>query len=258
MKSNYARALPLILKHEGGFVNHPKDPGGATNKGVTIGTLKRLGIDVDGDGDSDIVDLRNLRQQDVERVYKIFYWDALKADHLPSGVDYAVSDFGVNSGNSRAAKHLQKVVRVPQDGDIGPKTLAAVAKMDPQDIVNGLCDSRMRFLRGLSKLWPTFGKGWTRRVAEVRAVALAWAENGPHVTKTPKIEHEPPFVLTPSPTVTLEPATPPNPPAQRVEPAPAPAPTPKVNGPVALVVLAVMGVIGAAATGAWNWLLSWF
>lgn len=257
MKSNYARALPLYLKHEGGFVNHPKDPGGATNKGVTIGTLKRLGIDVDGDGDSDIVDLRNLRHQDVERVYKLFYWDAVKGDQLPSGVDYAVGDFGINSGPARAAKHLQKVVGVPQDGDIGPKTLAAVAKMDPQDVVNALCDSRLRFMRGL-KTWGTFGKGWSRRVAEVRAVALAWAENGPHVTETAKNEHEPPLVLTPSPTVMLEPASPPNPPAQRVEPVPAPVPAPKVNGPVALVVLSVLGVIGAAATGAWNWLLGLF
>jgi len=160
MLTNYTRALPLILKHEGGFVNHPKDPGGATNKGVTIGTLKRLGIDVDGDGDSDIVDLRNLRQSDVERVYKLFYWDAVKADQLPSGVDYAVADFAVNSGPSRAAQHLQRIVGVTADGDIGPKTLAAVAKRDPGDLVNALCDSRLRFMRGL-KTWPTFGKGWS-------------------------------------------------------------------------------------------------
>lgn len=197
MLTNYAKALPLILKHEGGFVNHPNDPGGATNKGVTIGTLKRLGIDVDGDGDSDIVDLRSLRQSDVERVYKLFYWDAVKADHLPSGVDYAVADFAVNSGPSRGAKHLQKVVGVAQDGDIGPKTLAAVAKRDPQDVVSALCDSRLRFLRGL-KTWGTFGKGWGRRVAEVRAIGLAWAD-APHVSKTPKTEHEPPVMSKKAP-----------------------------------------------------------
>ncbi len=179
MKANFAKCLPMVLKHEGGFVNHPKDPGGATNKGVTIGTLKRLGIDVDGDGDSDIVDLRNLRQSDLERVYRLFYWDAVRADHLPSGMDYAVFDFAVNSGPARAAKHLQKVIGVEQDGDIGPQTLAAVAKADPQDVVNAICDSRLRFMRGLTKLWPTFGKGWSRRVAEVRAVGLAMAENGP-------------------------------------------------------------------------------
>lgn len=210
MKANYAKALPLVLRHEGGFVNHKDDPGGATNKGVTIGTLKRLGIDVDGDGDSDIVDLRNLRQSDVERVYKLFYWDAVKADQLPSGVDYAVFDFGVNSGPARAAKHLQKVVGAAQDGDIGPKTLALVAKMDPQDVVTALQDSRLRFLRGL-KTWGTFGKGWARRVAEVRAVGLAWAESGPHVRETPKTEHEPPVMSKTAPVSDARPAAPPSP-----------------------------------------------
>ncbi len=234
MKSNYDRALPLFLKHEGGFVNHPKDPGGATNKGVTIGTLKRLGIDVDGDGDSDITDLRNLRHQDVARVYKLFYWDAVKGDLLPPGLDYAVADFGINSGPARAAKHLQKVVGVAQDGDIGPKTLAAVAARDPQDIINALCDSRLRFLKAL-KTWGTFGKGWGRRVAEVRAVALAWAE-----APAPQIESAPII------------------PGKRTD-IPAPKPTQRgPSGPVAIVVLAVFGAIAAAATGAWNWLLGLF
>lgn len=188
MLANYDRALPLILKHEGGFVNHPKDPGGATNKGITIGTLKRLGIDVDGDGDSDIADLKNLRHEHVARVYKLFYWDAVKADMLPSGLDYAVADFAVNSGPSRAAQHLQRIVGVTADGDIGPKTLAAVAKRDPGELVNALCDSRLRFMRNLKKLWPTFGKGWGRRVAEVRAVGLAWADNPPAPKSAPQRE----------------------------------------------------------------------
>lgn len=229
MLTNYAKALPLILKHEGGFVNHPNDPGGATNKGVTIGTLKRLGIDVDGDGDSDIVDLRSLRQSDVERVYKLFYWDAVKADHLPSGVDYAVADFAVNSGPSRGAKHLQKVVGVAQDGDIGPKTLAAVAKRDPQDVVSALCDSRLRFLRGL-KTWGTFGKGWGRRVAEVRAIGLAWAD-APHVSKTAKTEHEP-RVVSKAPVSDIA-ATAPKTPAQRAADPKAPTPAKDTVGGLA-------------------------
>ncbi len=230
MKSTYAKALPLILKHEGGFVNHPKDPGGATNKGVTIGTLKRLGIDVDGDGDSDIVDLRNLRHSDVERVYKLFYWDAVKADQLPAGLDYAVTDFAVNSGPSRAAKHLQKVVGVTQDGDIGPKTLAAVAARDPQDVITALQDSRLRFLRGLNT-WPTFGRGWDRRVAEVRAVALAWAD---------------------SPPVSAEPL-PAKPPAKQARPDTGAAPAVPPNA-------GVVAAIIAAGAAAWTWgadLVAW-
>lgn len=174
MKENFVPSFKKVLVHEGGYSNHPDDPGGPTNKGVTIGTLKRLGIDVDGDGDSDIADLKGLRQQDLERVYKPFYWDAVRADLLPAGLDYAMFDFAVNSGPGRAGEHLQRILGVPADGDVGPKTLAAVAKRDPAELVNALCDSRLRFLRGL-KTWKSFGKGWSRRVSELRADALQLA-----------------------------------------------------------------------------------
>lgn len=194
--------IPRILKHEGGFVDHPKDPGGATNRGVTIGTLKRLGIDVDSDGDSDIYDLRNLRESDAVRVFKLFYADKVQADFLPVGLDYAMTDFAVNSGPSRAAKHLQRILGVEQDGDIGPKTVAKVAECDPAAMIASLSDSRLRFLRALDT-WPTFGKGWQRRVDDVRKDALAdvkqslTTETAPdHVKETPKIEHVAPVVLT--------------------------------------------------------------
>lgn len=232
MQANYDRALPLILKHEGGFVNHPKDPGGATNKGITIGTLKRLGIDVDRDGDSDITDLKNLRHEHVARVYKLFYWDAVRADMLPSGLDYAVADFAVNSGPSRAAQHLQRILGVTADGDIGPKTLAAVAKRDAADLVNALCDSRLRFLRGL-KTWGTFGKGWNRRVAEVRAVGLAWAENGP------------PLVLT-------KPAEAPKPAPQRESAAPSKTPAQKPQGILWAFLGAVAFYVGTVIAEGWR------
>ena len=248
MKANYAKALPLVLRHEGGFVNHKDDPGGATNKGVTIGTLKRLGIDVDGDGDSDIVDLRNLRQSDVERVYKLFYWDAVKADQLPSGVDYAVFDFGVNSGPARAAKHLQKVVGAAQDGDIGPKTLALVAKMDPQDVVTALQDSRLRFLRGL-KTWGTFGKGWSRRVAEVRAVGLAWAESGHHVRETPKTEHEPPVMSKTAPVSDARPGK--SPPIKKA------APAKTGSGSAGFLLGGLLVLIGAKIDAITAWASEW-
>ena len=174
MKSNFDRALTLTLKHEGGWSNHPADPGGATNMGVTIGPLRRLGIDVDGDGDSDLADLRGLKHEHVARVYRAFYWDAVKGDLLPSGVDLAMFDFAVNSGPSRAAQHLQRILGVTADGDIGPKALAALDKASPVRVVEALCESRMRFLRAL-KTFGTFGKGWTRRVDEVRSTATAWA-----------------------------------------------------------------------------------
>lgn len=199
--------IPRILKHEGGFVDHPKDPGGATNRGVTIGTLKRLGIDVDSDGDSDIYDLRNLRESDAVRVFKLFYADKVQADLLPIGLDYAMTDFAVNSGPSRAAKHLQRILGVEQDGDIGPKTIAKVAECDPAALIASLSDSRLRFLRALDT-WPTFDKGWQRRVDDVRKDALADVKQSlttetatkltptaVNVKETPKIEHVAPVVL---------------------------------------------------------------
>lgn len=163
--------MPRILKHEGGFVNHPKDPGGATNRGVTIGTLRRLGIDKDGDGDSDIVDLKALTADDAALVFKRFYGDAVQADLLPRGLDYAMTDFAVNSGPTRAAEHLQRILGVAVDGHIGPATLAAVAKRDTAELIEALHQSRLRFLRNL-KTWATFGKGWQARVDDVRKHAL--------------------------------------------------------------------------------------
>ncbi len=174
MKNNFDHALSHTLAHEGGWSDHPKDPGGATNMGVTIGTLKRLRIDVDGDGDSDIADLRKLRRADVAKVYRVFYWDAVRADLLPAGVDLAVFDFAVNSGPAQAVKVLQRIVGAVPDGDLGPKTLAALAKADAEMVVVALSDRRLRFLRSL-KTWATFGKGWARRVEEIREAALLLA-----------------------------------------------------------------------------------
>lgn len=209
-RENFSSALSAVLKHEGGFVNHPADPGGATNLGVTIGTARRLGIDVDGDGDTDIIDIKLLKPSDAAKVYRAEYWNKVRGDDLPSGVDYAVFDFSVNSGVSRAAKYLQALVGVAQDGVIGPKTLAAVAAYDPAKLVERLCDRRMTFLRNL-KHWSTFGRGWTSRVEGVRELAKKMAAQPGH----------PPVTDTPRPT-------------QR----------PKVNWP-AIIILAALAVVGA-------------
>lgn len=161
MESNFQRSLSLVLKWEGGFVNHPKDPGGATNKGITLATFRRY-IDKTGTVD----DLKRITDAQVAKVYREQYWDAVKGDDLPSGVDYAVFDFAVNSGPSRAAKYLQAAVGVTQDGKIGPVTIAAAKRMNAVDLVAAICAKRMAFLKGLST-WPTFGKGWTNRVNDV-------------------------------------------------------------------------------------------
>lgn len=169
MNSNFPTALSEVLRDEGGFVDHPKDPGGATNKGITIATYRKW-IDKDGTAE----DLKRITDSQVQKIYRSVYWNAVKGDELPSGVDYAVFDFAVNSGPVRAAKYLQAVLGVAQDGKIGPITLAATKNIDAGDLINALCDRRMAFLKSL-KTFDTFGKGWTSRVSRVRKKAIEMA-----------------------------------------------------------------------------------
>jgi lysozyme family protein len=170
MQRNFERSLSAVLKHEGGYVDHPADPGGATNLGITIGTAKANRMDLDGDGDVDKADVRLIKPADAGPAYKARYWDAVRGDDLPAGVDYAVFDYAVNSGPARAAIHLQEIVGVAPDGKIGPLTLAAVARWDSVALISELCAKRMGFLKKLST-WPTFGKGWSSRVSGVLRLA---------------------------------------------------------------------------------------
>jgi len=166
MDANFARALELVLAHEGGYVDDPRDPGGATNLGITIGTLSDwIGRPATKS------DVQGLTKAAVAPIYRKRYWDALRCDDLPSGLDYAVFDFGVNSGVSRAAKYLQAVLRVPQDGKIGPVTIAAAKAADTTILIERLCANRLDFLKGLPT-YPVYRKGWTSRVEGVIEHAL--------------------------------------------------------------------------------------
>lgn len=166
-RNNFDQCLTHVLKHEGGYVNHPADPGGRTNLGVTQKVWEAyVGHPVTE------ADMRALTPADVSPMYKTKYWDAIKGDDLPKGADYAVFDLAVNSGTNRAAKTLQAALGVTADGQIGPATLAACKAADPVALAESVCDARLAFLKGLST-FTTFGKGWSRRVAETRAVARA-------------------------------------------------------------------------------------
>ena len=166
MKENFEQCLALVLKHEGGYVNNPKDPGGRTNLGVTQKVWEEwVGHPVDEAA------MRALTPQDVAPLYKKNYWDKIRGDDLPDGVDYACFDLAVNSGVGRAAKTLQKAVGVNADGAIGPATLAAVASQNPRDLATEICEIRLNFLQSLST-WDTFGRGWGRRVSEVEETAF--------------------------------------------------------------------------------------
>lgn len=183
MDANFPRALDLVLKHEGGWADHPADPGGATNLGITIGTLSEwMGRPATK------ADVRGLTKATVAPIYRKRYWDAVRGDDLPSGLDYAVFDFAVNSGVSRASKYLQAILRVPQDGKIGPVTVAAAKAADPTILIERLCANRMEFLRGLST-FPTFGKGWTNRVEGVLEAAFLMTISA--VPPAPDIPHYP-------------------------------------------------------------------
>ncbi|TPK57767.1 hypothetical protein FJ546_25950 [Mesorhizobium sp. B2-4-19] len=166
MDRNFARALALVLKSEGGWSDNPADPGGATMKGVTLANFRRY-----VKADAGKADLKKIGDDQVATVYRRFYWDAVLGAELPDGVDYAVFDFAVNSGPGRAAKYLQASVGVSQDGRIGPATLAAVKTKPAGVVIDQLCDARLAFLRRLPT-WATFGRGWSDRVRSVRAQAL--------------------------------------------------------------------------------------
>lgn len=164
---NFGKSLAKVLVHEGGYVNDPVDPGGATNKGVTQAVYNSWRKSHGQESQS----VRNLSVDEIAGIYKLLYWDRIRGDDLPSGVDYAVFDFAVNSGVNRAAKFLQAAVGVADDGVIGKQTLAAVNDFGAARTIEALCAKRLGFLKGLKIFWR-FGKGWTRRVVDVRAAAL--------------------------------------------------------------------------------------
>lgn len=165
MKDNFESCLKRLLQHEGGYVNHPSDPGGQTNLGVTRAVWEEwTGHKVDEAA------MRKLTVADVAPLYKRKYWDKVRGDELPSGVDYCVFDAAVNSGPGRAIKWLQEVVGAVPDGSLGPKTMAAIAAADDQELIDRYNAVRLKFLQALPT-WATFGNGWGRRVADVKQTA---------------------------------------------------------------------------------------
>jgi lysozyme family protein len=177
MQSNFDAALSAVLKHEGGYVDHPSDPGGATNLGITHKVLAKW-RKVSPWWKLDKSEVKNITRSEAAAIYRANYWDAIKGDELPSGVDYAVFDYAVNSGPARAAKALQRIVKAKVDGAVGPETVGLTGKLAASDIINLLCDERMTFLQRLST-FGVFGKGWTARVKGVRKLALEMAATAP-------------------------------------------------------------------------------
>lgn len=165
-KTNWQKCLETILHHEGGYVNHPKDPGGETNLGVTKRVYEEWG---------GTKDMKDLTVEDVSPIYKKNYWDRVRGDDLPAGLDLCVFDFGVNAGTGRAAKYLQKMIGTTPDGGIGPATLQKlkeyVEDLGVEHTIKLYQMGRQKYYESLST-FSTFGRGWTRRVEETTALAL--------------------------------------------------------------------------------------
>ena len=165
MQNNFERSLALVLQHEGGYVNHPSDPGGRTNLGVT----QRVWEDYVGHK-VDEAEMRSLTKEMVSPLYRKEYWDAVHGDKLPCGADYLAFDFAVNAGSFRCIKTIQRALNITADGVIGPVTVKAIQDTNAEDFINNFSAVKENFYRGLTT-FPTFGKGWLNRVAEGKKAA---------------------------------------------------------------------------------------
>ena len=152
---NFEKAFERLLGHEGGFVDHPRDPGGATRYGITQRVAQAHGYRGD---------MRAFPLTEAKRIARLAYWDAVRADDMPDAVRYDLFDAAYHSGPEQATKWLQRAAGADDDGKLGPKTLLAVRMADPQLLAKRFNGHRLRFLADL-KTWDAFGKGWARRVA---------------------------------------------------------------------------------------------
>lgn len=167
--SNYAKCLALTLGYEGGKDDHPKDPGGRTAYGI----IQRVYDAWRQKNGLPTKDVWTISEAEKLAIYRENYWDPLRGDELPPGLDMVTFDGGVNSGISRGAKWLQGALGITADGKVGPATIAAAeACKDRAAVVRKACASRLSFVRSL-KTFATFGKGWSRRIADVEAKASA-------------------------------------------------------------------------------------
>ena len=165
-KTNFSDALSLTLGFEGGYCDHPLDPGGATNLGITQAVLQHYrGRPVSKS------DVRQLDKNEAAEIYLTRYWFAINGDHLPTGVDTSIFDLAVNSGPVRAIKILQGIVGVRQTGIVTAETMQRVVANEPKALIKAIAAERLRFLHRLSS-FKAFGRGWSRRVGGIEQASL--------------------------------------------------------------------------------------
>jgi len=191
-RETYDESLKAVLEWEGGYTNDAADPGGPTNWGITIFDARMY-----WKADATAQDVRQMPLSVAKDIYQSKYWDALRCDEMPPGVDYCVFDYGVNSGISRSAKVLQRLLGVAVDGRIGNETLEALQSADPKRIIGDMCDERLAFLQQL-RTWPTFGNGWGRRVRGVRTISLNMVNKYPNKPRPKSVLVQPAAVAPPT------------------------------------------------------------
>lgn len=165
----FDQAFEKLLGHEGGFTEDPRDPGNWTGGRVNVGVLRgtKFGIAANTYPNEDI---RNLTVERAKFIYRRDFWNAVRADELPPVVRYAVFDAAVNSGVRQSVRWLQRALGVRDDGVLGPVTIAAVRAADAHALLRRVLATRLRFMTDLST-WPTFGRGWARRIADLLRAA---------------------------------------------------------------------------------------
>lgn len=154
---NFDQAFDKLLGHEGDYVDHPADPGGATRWGVTERVARANGY---------TGDMRDYPVEHAKAIYRSAYWDAVRADELPEAVRYAVFDAAVNSGVRQAITWLQRAVKVMDDGRIGPQTMLAVKTSNHEVTLRRMLSQRLKFMTHLPN-WPSFSRGWARRIVDL-------------------------------------------------------------------------------------------
>jgi lysozyme family protein len=163
--ARFDTCMPFIFKAEGGYADNPADPGGPTNYGITLATLRAY----EGDPNLTAEDVKKLTPAVAREIYRTAYWNRMQCGALPAGLDLEVFDFGVNSGPAESVKTLQRLVGVTQDGSVGPITLAAVRQFNVGDLIGRFAQARLAFYQSLNM--PEFEQGWATRVAQIQTAA---------------------------------------------------------------------------------------
>lgn len=154
-KLGFDQIFDRCMGHEGGYVNHPDDPGGETNWGITIATARANGY---------TGPMRLMKREHAKEIYRKAFWERAKCSQYHSAIAFQLFDACINHGIGNAIRMLQRAVGVADDGAVGKITLGAINEKSLDDVLVLFNAERLVFFAKL-KTFPTFGPGWIRRVA---------------------------------------------------------------------------------------------